>query len=626
MASLFPSGYYSHNLFNEYNIDVDELNENSCREDPVPNFQINLKPHQSALLKRCIEFENGGIYLKHIPSLATIATDDDIMNTKIGIIGDRVGSGKSFVILALIKSNQLSLKDEKLIKTCGMNNIIIMLNEKRKKSVSTNLLVIPHNISTQWENYIFRADPDMKYLMVNKQKTMSKLLSDEDNVTSYDVVIVTSTFYNRFATYVEGRQLCFQRIIYDEVDSLHINAMKSIDSKFHWLVTASYGNLLYPRGFNKWDSRIQRYIWCAEGIQHSGFIKSLLMDITGNMPHSLMRVLVVKNSESFVESSLNLPDMQKHYILCKTPKTIHILHGIVEKSIIQCLNANDIQGALAYINPTHKSTEENIVGMLIDKYERQVSNYDVKIEMTKQLQYDDVQEQQNEIQKLEKKKDEVSQKMNMVKERIQNSNTCCICYDDIENKTITPCCQNAFCFKCLNLWLGKNTVCPMCKHKLDSQDIFVVDNQQQLINVVEEDEPIPDNKMHEKYDKYKNMEILLKNRTTESKYLMFSNHDNSFTSIIPILNSLSIKYDQLKGNTNQINSVINKYKQGNVDCLMVNTRYYGSGLNLENTTDVIMFHKFDNEIEKQVIGRAHRMGRTQPLNVWYFLHENEFVQ
>jgi SNF2 family DNA or RNA helicase len=36
-----------------------------------------------------------------------------------------------------------------------------------------------------------------------------------------------------------------------------------------------------------------------------------------------------------------------------------------------------------------------------------------------------------------------------------------------------------------------------------------------------------------------------------------------------------------------------------------------------------MFHKFDTQLEQQVIGRAYRMGRELPLNVYYLLHENE---
>jgi SNF2 family DNA or RNA helicase len=119
------------------------------------------------------------------------------------------------------------------------------------------------------------------------------------------------------------------------------------------------------------------------------------------------------------------------------------------------------------------------------------------------------------------------------------------------------------------------------------------------------------------------MELILNNLNANAKLLIFSAYENSFTNVIPILNRLNIQFDYLKGNGYQIQATIERYKHGNVKVLLVNTRQYGSGLNLENTTDMILFHKFDTEIEKQVIGRAQRFGRKEPLHVHYLLYENE---
>ena len=56
---------------------------------------------------------------------------------------------------------------------------------------------------------------------------------------------------------------------------------------------------------------------------------------------------------------------------------------------------------------------------------------------------------------------------------------------------------------------------------------------------------------------------------------------------------------------------------------MLNTNYYGTGLNLENTTDLIFYHKMSSDMEKQVIGRAQRVGRTSVLNIHYLYQDNE---
>ena len=43
--------------------------------------------------------------------------------------------------------------------------------------------------------------------------------------------------------------------------------------------------------------------------------------------------------------------------------------------------------------------------------------------------------------------------------------------------------------------------------------------------------------------------------------------------------------------------------------------YDGAGLNLQETTDIILFHDLSIEREQQVLGRALRLGRKNPLVV-----------
>jgi hypothetical protein len=42
-------------------------------------------------------------------------------------------------------------------------------------------------------------------------------------------------------------------------------------------------------------------------------------------------------------------------------------------------------------------------------------------------------------------------------------------------------------------------------------------------------------------------------------------------------------------------------------------------------SDIVIYHELDVELETQVIGRAQRLGRTEPLNVYYLFNENEKV-
>jgi SNF2 family DNA or RNA helicase len=132
-------------------------------------------------------------------------------------------------------------------------------------------------------------------------------------------------------------------------------------------------------------------------------------------------------------------------------------------------------------------------------------------------------------------------------------------------------------------------------------------------------------KPNPKNDKYQNLELILSSlqNKEDAKVLIFAAFDNTFINVIPILKKVGINYEYVKGNSNQIRCTIERYKEGNTKVLLMNTQHFGSGLNLENTTDMVLFHKFDTENEKQVIGRAQRYGRKDPLNVHYLLYENE---
>jgi len=79
----------------------------------------------------------------------------------------------------------------------------------------------------------------------------------------------------------------------------------------------------------------------------------------------------------------------------------------------------------------------------------------------------------------------------------------------------------------------------------------------------------------------------------------------------------------LMGNGNVINSTIEKFKNGEIRVLILNAQHYGSGLNLQMATDIVIYHEMNKELETQVIGRSQRMGRTQPLNVYYLLYDSE---
>jgi SNF2 family DNA or RNA helicase len=105
--------------------------------------------------------------------------------------------------------------------------------------------------------------------------------------------------------------------------------------------------------------------------------------------------------------------------------------------------------------------------------------------------------------------------------------------------------------------------------------------------------------------------------------LIFAEYDKPLLEITDFLNAKGYRYSHLKGSSTRIVNIVEKYKKNEIDILLLNSKYFGSGLNLENTTHLFMYHKMIDHLDKQVIGRAQRPGRTQPLELFRLCYSNE---
>ena len=106
--------------------------------------------------------------------------------------------------------------------------------------------------------------------------------------------------------------------------------------------------------------------------------------------------------------------------------------------------------------------------------------------------------------------------------------------------------------------------------------------------------------------------------------LIFSNYYKSFTKIAEILETNGIKFKEIKGTGSSVNNTIKMYKDtDDLNCLLLNSTNAGAGLNLENTTDLVLYHNMSSEVSIQVVGRAQRPGRTSPLNIYRLVYDNE---
>ena len=94
----------------------------------------------------------------------------------------------------------------------------------------------------------------------------------------------------------------------------------------------------------------------------------------------------------------------------------------------------------------------------------------------------------------------------------------------------------------------------------------------------------------------------------------------SFEKVTKLLRETNITFAELKGHSTTISKTIKNFKEGKIQMLYLNSNYNGAGINLQEATDIIFYHTYTNDnITKQIIGRANRIGRKGDLYVHHLI-------
>lgn len=588
------------------NMNICELTENDPIYLETINSQIALKKHQLCSLKKCISIEN------------EMYKDDNYCSvySNIGLLGDKPGSGKSYVILALIAVNEVPLN---VIKPVNVYSDAIYIENRSTdlKYLKINIIVCPFSIIEQWSTYIKTFNKNINFYIINTTKSLNQF----QNIDKKEqlILLVSSTFYYLVEEYLNSNHVMVSRVIFDEADSATTRNAKRIPAKFYWFVSASYTNVIYPyqkfvATLNSQNRYINRVV--SSGVHNNVFIKNLFGNLLRCLPfkdRSILHKFIVKNSDDFVIKSFRLPDINQYYIICSDTVSDLINCMTTNENIISCINAGDLDTAISHMNRTNKGNEKHIIDIMKQDLNNNLTNCRLNIKYQSEIIVDDKTAQTNKIMQLEEQELDILNKIKMIEERIKYGDICTICYSDFTNKTIIKCCKNAICFECICTWLQVKKFCPYCKHTLNDihNDLYVI----------HDNEGKKHKEIHKKLETLSLLMDHIVSSKKDSKILIFAEYEKPLTDVIPILNDKKIKYGLLKGT--KLKGNIDKYKNSDTDVLLINSKAFGSGINLENTTDLIIYHTFNESVQSQVIGRAQRPGRKHPLNVWYLFNNGE---
>ena len=614
------------------NYNFNNLDDNHPKSSNVVGVNINMMNHQKTSLHHCqmLEKEEGLIIDYNEPSYyQEYIRENDVEKNRdfrpnFGIIADKVGSGKSFVVLGLIRNRQLvnftrTISD---LKSCLANSF--KKQNTVPVTVSTNVILVPHNLFNQWKTYITEfTDLDAVFIGTKKEfnpveKQMidyRKLTNEQEKsetlsqLTQDKLYLISGKMWNNFAdTWNQQIQKKVSRIFVDEVHSISIPNTIRIKSNFIWFITSSVADI--------------------GGHKNTGFIRDTI-DNFHNLGKQYQDFMVIKNKDSYIDSSLKLPAPQETTIRCRSSVILGIFNGIINEDVKNMLLAEDVDGVVKYLGIKAES-ESDIIGKLCSNMENELANARLNLEFKKQMHYASDAAKKDAITRAQEKINTLQDKIDSVKKRITESNMDPIMHIDIENPVITDCCKNKFELESITSYYeykekkgDRNITCPMCRQKLDIKKLVFVGEMKDEKQVKQEQQK--EDWKNEDHTKMENLEHLLKEKiATDKKILIFSEHEGNFDTIKETFAKAGRpNLSPVKGTINHITSLIENYNSGEVPNLFLNAKYCGSGLNLQTTDVVIIMHKMTEDNIKQVIGRAQRIGRQGQLQIYFLYTDTE---
>ena len=190
------------------------------------------------------------------------------------------------------------------------------------------------------------------------------------------------------------------------------------------------------------------------------------------------------------------------------------------------------------------------------------------------------------------------------------SSNCNICLDNIEKPVLLTCCQNLFCGSCIIEWFKNNNTCPMCRAKISSEFIIYIKTDDCKKEKEEKEEQTLTKP---------NVILNLIKENPKGKFIIFSSYDESAIYIRNKLDENNIDFCEIHGRAEVREKTIKSFKSSKLNVLFLNSLNNGAGINLQEATDIILYHEMDSDIKTQIEGRANRIGRTIPLTVHHLI-------
>jgi SNF2 family DNA or RNA helicase len=596
---------------------------------PQPqHIQLPLRIHQlaavDAMRKKELALQRG------------LQIDQTTLFSKYAFLGDRTGTGKTLITLAHISQMATyPLTEESRLPLSNLHPLsssacFSITPQQKSQNLYDSLIVVPHTLFKQWQDTI-TTHTTLKAHFLKTQRDLDKdsLIT---NLQTSHLTLVSNTLLSLFLNNLRARDIenpTWRRVFFDEADTIKLTSTCPFpNANMTWYITATYTNMLLANCY--YHSYVLRQL-PQEFLQTlAPEIQRLVSDTVDNHPHvqffrtqsyqyfqdhlkglhPLRGWLVVRSTDAFLEESIQLPTLHQQIIRCQPPLTHQVLESAIPAEVETMLHAGDIQGALQTLGVcqhTPTTIVEAITQLHVQKLDRLKRLYAFKQEEP----YSNEQAKESALVNLRENIHRLEAQIQGIHQRLEQASkeVCAICYESPDKPVLTPCCSKLFCGSCMLNWMIRLPACPLCRASLHPTELKQLGD----IHI-----PSTNTSLPKKQDALLN--ILQEH--PNGKFLVFSKYENPLLQIQQHVDQ-HFPCQALQGNKDQVAKQLAAFEEGNLKVLFLSSRFAAAGLNIPSATHVILYHKMGMEDEKQILGRAYRLGRKDPLHIIKLLHVKE---
>lgn len=532
----------------------------------LPRIRKTLYHHQRTLLQ--------GMHTYTHRSTAGYEVNGQKIHSKIGILADPAGTGKTLVALSYLSS---SPRLQRLGELSSASNRFFYSNKIENGTTSidasaTNLIIVPPNLLPHWQDEITNSTT-LTHFTVNTKRVLRNRTT-LPLLPAADIVLATTKTYRYLQDFATNKGIRWKTIMIDDAANIHFTANDPpLEFDFLWFITSNWLPFIFKNTFlsptnlhhisdrinlhsetQKWLEEIQNYEQMSTIIQSSTYFKNYIP-----YTHDARWSIILRNSASTIHNSYELPTMTTISLPCRilyslsNLRTIPNIH-IVEKtpSILRGLSVPEYETPSALI--TKYADRESLV--------------------TNKLTQD-----------------------------------CSICLETPGNKILTTCCMNIFCGHCILRHILSSNICPTCRSTLSIDTLAYLPSYEERL-------PSLGSPLLTKQEQC----IDIIRRNPEGQFLIYTAFANTYYQLLEDLEHLGVIAEKLDANNG--GRIARSFATGHTKVVFISRFQEVSGLNFSKATHFIFFFDFAlSERYNQLLSSVNRLSRTQPLQTIHLVSE-----